>query len=87
MQYRNFIAMSLECYIVKQASPIPSVIPGWLLGLIFAGCVPLASQNPFPIIVYSVAKYRPHLGQFWENVIFAIQTLNYLRTFFMKPFN
>ena len=64
MQYRNFITMSLEYYIVKQASPIRSVIPGWLLGLIFAGCVPRASQNPFPIIVYSVAKYRPHLGQF-----------------------
>ena len=25
------------------------------LGLIFAGYVPLASQNPYPIIVYSVA--------------------------------
>ena len=27
----------------------------WLLGLSFAGYVPLASQNPYPIIVYSVA--------------------------------
>ena len=27
-----------------------------LLGLIFAGCVPLASRNPYPIIVYPVAK-------------------------------
>ena len=27
-----------------------------LLGLIFAGSVPLASQNPYPIMVYSVAK-------------------------------
>ena len=26
-----------------------------VLGLIFAGYVPLASQNPFPIIVYYVA--------------------------------
>ena len=26
-----------------------------VLGLIFAGYVPLASQNPYPIIVYSVA--------------------------------
>ena len=34
---------------------------GGLLGLIFAGYVPLASQNPYPIIVYSVAKYKPHL--------------------------
>ena len=35
--------------------------------LIFAGYVSLASQNPYPIIVYSVAKYRPHVGHFWEN--------------------
>ena len=47
---------------------------GWgeLLGLIFAGYLPLASQNPYPFIVYSVAKYRPHLRHFWEPVIFAI---------------
>ena len=35
----------------------------------FAGYVPLASQNPHPIIVYSVASYRPHLSHFWANVI------------------
>ena len=29
---------------------------GGLLGLIFAGYVPMASQNPYPFIVYSVAK-------------------------------
>ena len=34
------------------------------LGLIFAGYVPLASQNPYPIIVYSVDNYRPHLSHF-----------------------
>ena len=45
-----------------------------LLGLIFAGYVPLASQNPYPIIAYSVARYRPHLGHFSENVIFTIPT-------------
>ena len=28
---------------------------GVLVGLIFAGYVPPASQNPYPIIVYSVA--------------------------------
>ena len=38
------------------------------------GYVPLASQNPYHNIVYSVAKYRPHLSHFWENVIFAIPT-------------
>ena len=48
--------------------------PGVLLGLIFAGYVLLASQNPYPIIVYSVDKYRPHPSHFWENVIFAIPT-------------
>ena len=47
---------------------------GGLLGSIFAGYVPLASQNPYPIIVYSVANYRPHLSHFWANVIFAIPT-------------
>ena len=32
--------------------------PGGLLALIFAGYVPLASQSPYPIIVFSVAN-RP----------------------------
>ena len=41
---------------------------GVLLGLIFAGFVLLASQHPYPIIVYSVANYRPHLSLFWENM-------------------
>ena len=48
--------------------------PRRLVGLIFAGYVPLAPQNPNPIIVYSVAKCRPHLSNFRENVIFAIPT-------------
>ena len=47
---------------------------GGVLGFSFARYVPLASQSPCPIIVYFVASYRPHLGQFWENVIFAIPT-------------
>ena len=42
---------------------------GWeVLGLIFAGYVPLASQSPYPIIVYSVTNYRPHLSHFWANI-------------------
>ena len=57
--------------------------PGRLFGLIFTGYVPLTSQNPYPLKVYSVAKYRPHLSHFWENVIFAIQLGNFL----FKPFN
>ena len=48
---------------------------GGVLGLIFAGYVPLASQNPYPIIVYSVAKYRSHFSHLWEDIIFAIPTL------------
>ena len=28
-----------------------------------------ASQSPYPIIVYSVASYRPYLSHFWANVI------------------
>ena len=36
----------------------------------FAGYVLLASQNPYPIIVNSVAKYRPHLSHFWKKCNF-----------------
>ena len=39
---------------------------GGVLGLIFAEYVPLASQSPYPIIVYLVANYRPHLSLFWQ---------------------
>ena len=35
------------------------------LGSAFAGYVPLASQSPYPIIVYYVAIYRPHLNHFF----------------------
>ena len=45
-----------------------------VLGLIFAVYVPLASQNLYPIIVHSVANFRPHFSHFWANVIFAIPT-------------
>ena len=41
---------------------------GGVLGSIFAGYVPLASPNPYPIIVYSVANYRPHVSHFWANI-------------------
>ena len=46
--------------------------PGGLLRSTFARYVPLASQNPYPIIVYFVANYRPHLSHFRGNVNFAI---------------
>ena len=45
-----------------------------ILGLMFAGYVLLASQSPYPIIVYFLANYRPHLSHFLENVIFTIPT-------------
>ena len=41
---------------------------GGVLGLILAGYVPLASRGAYPIIVYSVANYRPHLSHFRANV-------------------
>ena len=47
---------------------------GGVLGLMFAGYVPLASQSPYPIIVYFLAYYIQHLSHFLENVIFAIPT-------------
>ena len=43
---------------------------GGVFGSSFAGYVPLASQNPHPFIVYSVANNcKPHLSHFWANVI------------------
>ena len=47
---------------------------GGVLGSGFAGYVPLASQNPHPIIVYSMANYRPHLSHFWANGIVISRT-------------
>ena len=46
--------------------------PGGLLGSIFAGYVPLASQSP-----YSVANYRPHLSHFWANMSFSRSQLSH----------
>ena len=55
------VASSPESISVEQSG-------GDTLGLIFAGHVPLASKSPYPIIVYSVANYRPRLGHFWANM-------------------
>ena len=50
--------------------------PGGVLGLTFAGYVPLASQSPYPIIVYSVANYyRPHLSH--SNMWFSLSQLSH----------
>ena len=40
---------------MQYVTSIPGEGGGGVLGLIFAGYMPLASQNPYPIIVYSVA--------------------------------
>ena len=47
---------------------------GGVLGSSFAGYVPLASQNPYSIIVYSLASYRPYLSHFWANIIMISRT-------------
>ena len=41
---------------------------GEVLGSIFAGYVPLASPNTYPIIFYSAANYRPHVSHFWTSI-------------------
>ena len=66
------IACKLACYNMSCMwnSPIPHSPPGGGGGVIFAGYVPLASQNPDPIIVYSVTNYRPHLSHFWANTFY-----------------
>ena len=49
---------------------------GWsLLGSVFAGYVPLASQSPYSITVYSVANYRPLLVTFYL-CMYLINPLN-----------
>ena len=42
--------------------------PGGFRGVIFAGYVPLASQSPYPIIVFSVANCRLHISHSWANM-------------------
>ena len=44
----------------------------WLI----AECVPLASQNPYSIIVYFMTKYRPHVSHGFSAsmLLFAIPT-------------
>ena len=48
--------------------PYPPGGGGGVLGSIFAGYVLLAPPSPYPIIVYSVANYRPHVSHFWANI-------------------
>ena len=78
-QFSNLVThlrlLSFECVVLAVSShPLcylgyihPPGGGGGVLGLIFAGYVPLATQSPYPIIVYSVANYRLHLSHFWAN--------------------
>ena len=57
----------------KALAPVIQTLDTWgggggLLGLIFAGYVPLASRSPYPIIVYFMANCRLHLSHFWANM-------------------
>ena len=38
--------------------------------------MPLASQSPYLIIIYSVTNYRPHLSHFWANIKFSRSQLS-----------
>lgn len=49
---------------------------GEILGSLFAGLVPLASQKPYPIKVYSEATYKSYLIQFWASFISLLVTLS-----------
>ena len=63
-----------RCFKHVQYNILYFVVRGEVLGSNFSGYEPLVSQNPNPIIVYSVANYRPHLSQFWANVIVILRT-------------
>ena len=47
---------------IRNVSGMPR---GGYLGYFFSGYVLLASESPYPIIVHSVANYRPRLSHFW----------------------
>ena len=59
---------------------------GGLLGYIWAGYVPLASQSPYPIIVYSVTNYRPDVSHFSANMSFSRSQLSHLPLLWIDPF-
>ena len=41
---------------------------GGYLAQSFLGICRLASPKPYPIIVYSVGNYRPHVSHLWANI-------------------
>ena len=62
---------------------------GGVLGSIFAAYLPLASQNPYPIIVYSVVNYSPHLNHFLRcpfcQMIFSLSKSRKSATHYSNP--
>ena len=48
--------------------------------------VPRASQSPYPIMVYSVANYRPHLSYFRANMSFSLSQLSHFLFLRIDPF-
>ena len=45
------------------------VLGGGVLGSVLLGMCHWLFRTTYPIIVYSVANYRPHLSHFWANFI------------------
>ena len=58
----------------KDKEYLPQPNPALLGSISIVRYGPLASHNPYPIIVYSMANYGPHLSRFWANTIFEIPT-------------
>ena len=58
----------MEHFLPRHNTPGGGEGGGGRLGLFFAGYVPLAFQSLYPIIVFSVANCRPHLGHFGANM-------------------
>ena len=68
-----WVALQSECPVPLRTRNFRNFRPelpggGGVLGIAFAGYVPLASWSPYPIIVYFVANYRPHLSHVWANM-------------------
>ena len=65
----NICVHGTSCWRLWQQHPPGGGGSTWVTFCWVCAHVPLASQNPHPIIFYSVASYRPHLSHFWANVI------------------
>ena len=61
---RGKVSFRLMCFVQPTYPP----------GVIFAGYGPLASQSPYPFLVYSVANYRPHVITFRQICTFRDPT-------------